>query len=96
MKSIVLMVAKTVQILFASVRLRNNHRSKKACYNFIKTVQSNPDWNNCIDTNSIAMGRCVYACQGNESCEADCLADFKTRQLDCPCGLHAITTNYFL
>ena len=25
-------------------------------------MESNPDWNACIDINGIAMGRCVHAC----------------------------------
>ena len=48
-------------------------------------MESNPDWNMCIDHNGMRMGRCVHACNGNEACELDCLAGFKTRQLDCPC-----------
>ena len=31
------------------------------------------------------MGRCVYACNGDRNCEADCNDDFRQRQLDCPC-----------
>ena len=52
---------------------------------YIKDMESNDDWNICIDSNSITMGRCVHACHGDESCEKDCLDGFKTRQLDCPC-----------
>ena len=48
-------------------------------------MESNPDWNMCIDHNGMRMGRCVHACDGNEACELDCLAGFKTRQMDCPC-----------
>ena len=48
-------------------------------------MESNPDWNMCIDHNGMRMGRCVHACNGNEACELDCLAGFKTRQMDCPC-----------
>ena len=54
-------------------------------------MESNPDWNACIDTNGIAMGRCVHACNGNEECEFDCLNGFKTRQLDCPCEVSFIS-----
>ena len=48
-------------------------------------VENNQNWNRCIDDNSLTLGRCVYHCQNNEQCEDDCLARFKTRQLDCPC-----------
>ena len=51
----------------------------------IKVVEQNEDWNRCIDDNSLTLGRCVYNCQNNEQCEDDCVARFKTRQLDCPC-----------
>ena len=51
----------------------------------IKVVEDNPDWNRCIDDNSLKLGRCVYACENNLECEDDCLSRFKTRQLDCPC-----------
>ena len=54
-------------------------------------MESNPDWNACIDTNGIAMGRCVHACNGNEECEMDCLNGFKTRQMDCPCEVSSIS-----
>ena len=45
----------------------------------------NQDWNDCIDDNGATLGRCVYACNGNENCEADCLDSFKNRQDNCPC-----------
>ena len=51
----------------------------------IKVVEQNEDWNRCIDDNSLTLGRCVYNCQDNDQCENDCLARFKTKQLDCPC-----------
>ena len=51
----------------------------------IKVVEDNPDWNRCIDDNSLKLGRCVYACENNQECEDDCLSRFKTRQFDCPC-----------
>ena len=51
----------------------------------VKDMESNADWNICIDHNGMTMGRCVHACDGNEACELDCLAGFKTRQMDCPC-----------
>ena len=53
--------------------------------NIIKVVEENPDWNRCIDDNSLKLGRCVYACENNEECEDDCLSRFKSRQLNCPC-----------
>ena len=51
----------------------------------IEVVEENQDWNRCIDDNSLNLGRCVYNCENNEQCEDECLARFKTRQLDCPC-----------
>ena len=59
---------------------------------FIKVVEENQDWNRCIDDNSLALGRCVYNCTNNEQCEDDCLARFKTRQLNCPCEVIFKTT----
>ena len=53
-------------------------------------MESNLEWNKCIDANGIAMGRCVRACDGDESCELDCLTDFKSKQLDCPCEVSDI------
>ena len=50
-----------------------------------KVVEENPDWNRCIDDNSLKLGRCVHACNDNKECEDDCLSRFKTRQLNCPC-----------
>ena len=50
-----------------------------------KDLETNQDWNICIDENGATLGRCVYACDGNESCETDCLDSFKIRQTNCPC-----------
>ena len=58
-------------------------------------MESNPDWNACIDINGIAMGRCVHARNGNEACELDCLNGFKTRQMDCPYEVSRITLRFF-
>ena len=55
----------------------------------IQNIESNKDWNDCIDANSITMGRCVHACNGDESCENACLIGFKYRQLDCPCEVNS-------
>ena len=48
-------------------------------------MESDPDWNNCIDNNGSGMARCVRACVGEESCELNCLSGFKAEQLNCPC-----------
>ena len=48
-------------------------------------LESNADWNRCIDDNGSTLGRCVHACGDDERCELDCLAEFKTRQNSCPC-----------
>ena len=53
-------------------------------------ISENPDWNRCIDENSLKLGRCIYACENNQECEDDCLSRFKTRQLDCPCEVFII------
>ena len=52
-------------------------------------MESNSNWNTCIDLNSIAMGRCVYACQDDESCENECVAEFKDQQVNCPCEVNS-------
>ena len=38
------------------------------------------------------MGRCVYACNGDRNCEADCNDDFRQRQLECPCEVDKVTS----
>ena len=48
-------------------------------------MEENPDWNRCIDENSLKLGRCIYNCENNEDCENDCINRFKTRQVNCPC-----------
>ena len=48
-------------------------------------MEYNPDWNDCIDENSLKLGRCVYECKGNEFCQLNCAETFDTRQLECPC-----------
>ena len=57
-------------------------------------MESNPDWNMCIDHNGMRIGRCVHACNGNEACELDCLAGFKTRQMDCPCEVSLFLSDF--
>ena len=54
-------------------------------WNYFKDVETNTDWNECTDKNGATLGRCVYACQGNEDCEMDCITSFKNRQTHCPC-----------
>ena len=48
-------------------------------------LETNQDWNICIDDNGATLGRCIYACDDNESCETDCVNSFKIRQTNCPC-----------
>ena len=57
----------------------------------VKDMESNADWNICIDHNGMTMGRCVHACDGNEACELDCLNAFKIRQMNCPCEVSIIS-----
>ena len=52
---------------------------------FIQDVETNFDWNICIDDNGAVLGRCVHACNGAEECETECLRTFKVRQSNCPC-----------
>ena len=35
----------------------------------IQVKESNDDWNTCLDENSLQLGRCVYACNGDRNCE---------------------------
>ena len=55
------------------------------CNPIIKDLETNQDWNICIDDNGATLGRCIYACDGNKSCEDNCLDGFKSRQANCPC-----------
>ena len=86
---IVLMAATTVTIQSAIVRLVcspvDSFTTNKKLKFAIKVVEENPDWNRCIDDNSLKLGRCIHACDNNQECEDDCLSRFKTRQLNCPC-----------
>ena len=59
-------------------------------------MQSNADWNTCIDSNSIKMGRCVHSCDGDVSCENDCLAEFKSLQIRCPCEVRLCNIMHFI
>ena len=72
-------------INFPTQNLSQKLHLTKLTKTLIKVIEDNPDWNRCIDDNSIKLGRCVHACLNNEECEDDCLSRFKTRQLNCPC-----------
>ena len=61
---------------------------------FLKHIESNRDWNVCIDSNSLTMGRCVHACNDDQICENECLAGFKNRQLNCPCEVSSIYQSF--
>ena len=52
---------------------------------YIKVKENNEEWNRCIDSNGVILGRCVYGCGGNSECKDDCVAEFEERQLNCPC-----------
>ena len=60
-------------------------------YQYFKDLETNQDWNLCIDDNGATLGRCVYACNGNLDCEIDCLDSFKSRQANCPCEENCIS-----
>ena len=36
------------------------------------------------------LGRCIYACNGDRNCDADCSDQFRERQLECPCEVKII------
>ena len=55
-----------------------------------KFKEENEEWNRCIDSNGMILGRCVYGCVGNDECKDDCVAEFEERQLDCPCEVCSI------
>ena len=62
------------------------HFNNLTCFKCnIQIVEENPDWNRCIDENSLKLGRCVHSCESNQECENDCINRFKTRQVNCPC-----------
>ena len=47
----------------------------------------------CIDENGNQLGRCLHVCKDEEECKNECLKDFETNKLDCPCqvtlaGIH--------
>ena len=50
-----------------------------------KDLETNQDWNICIDDNGSKLGRCIYACNNDDACEDQCVDQFKTRQFNCPC-----------
>ena len=50
-----------------------------------KVKESNEEWNRCLDTNGVILGRCVYECGENEECRNQCVNEFDERQLNCPC-----------
>ena len=64
--------------------------------NLIQAKETNEDWNNCLDENSLVMGRCVYACNGDRNCMSDCNDDFLERQFDCPCEVNVIENDAIL
>ena len=48
-------------------------------------VTANEDWNQCLDINGMSLARCIYKCDNNSACEIDCVANFKTETVNCPC-----------
>jgi len=57
-------------------------------------MESDPDWNKCIDNNGSEMARCVRACDSDESCELNCLTQFKSKQLNCPCEVSRASNDH--
>ena len=81
------MVVKIVRMLFVSVRLSRFHLDRLLGRRNIsfQDLHDNNEWNNCIDQNSLTLGRCIHACDSDGDCENNCVNEFKTRQIDCPC-----------
>ena len=42
------------------------------------------------------LGRCIYACNGDRNCDADCNDQFRERQLECPCEVEIIKMTFVL
>ena len=38
-----------------------------------------------MDGNGQSLARCIYNCEDDESCETDCVRQFKVKTDDCPC-----------
>ena len=53
-----------------------------------KEKEVNLDWNKCLDENSLLVGRCLYECNGDMNCVADCYDEFTERQIQCPCEVN--------
>ena len=70
--------------IFYTIYIPNNILSSQITLIF-KERESNEEWNRCLDSNSLILGRCVYGCDGNEECKDQCVAEFEERQLNCPC-----------
>ena len=64
--------------------------------NFVQAKEINEDWNKCLEENSSVLGRCIYACNGNRNCDADCSDQFRERQLECPCEVEIIKITFEL
>ena len=52
---------------------------------YFKDVTQNENWNNCLDIYGQSLARCIYNCNDDQSCEADCVGQFKVKTSDCPC-----------
>ena len=52
---------------------------------YFQDVTLNENWNNCMDGNGQSLARCIYNCEDDESCETDCVRQFKVKTDDCPC-----------
>ena len=51
----------------------------------MQDVNANEDWNTCLDTNGMSLGRCIYHCDNDEACETACVHHFKMKTENCPC-----------
>ena len=68
-------------------RLKYRIRLIAICY--FQDVTQNENWNACLDLNGQSLARCIYNCEDDESCEADCVGQFKVKTSDCPCEVWA-------
>ena len=68
-----------------SITVMDHHLYSLLVKNVFQDVTANEDWNQCLDSNGMSLARCIYNCGDNSDCEIDCVANFKTKTLDCPC-----------
>ena len=48
-------------------------------------MTENDKWNDCMDRIGAIFSRCMHTCNDNQSCENDCVMEFKESKKTCPC-----------